>query len=141
MLEKILVYGHDSILLMTHRKILEKEHFQVFAALELEDAIHEIANREIDLLILCQSLRPFERGGILDTVRANRPAMKILIMEPDEDISLHKPQEQAVDVLPELGDFLSVIHRMLSTSGGVGWFTNLNRVAVGDSVTSSKSIE
>jgi CheY-like chemotaxis protein len=77
---KVLVYGNDPILLMTRRLILEKVGCRVLTTMEFADAMLILMNQQIDLLVVCHSLRDEERQGILETARALKPDIKTVIL-------------------------------------------------------------
>jgi DNA-binding NtrC family response regulator len=77
---KILVYGNDPILVTTRRLILEKAGYHALATTEFSDAMLVLMNQEIDVLIVCQSLRDEERQGILETAHALKPDIKCVIL-------------------------------------------------------------
>jgi hypothetical protein len=126
MFDSILVYGNDPILLMTRRLALEKAAFRVFTSMVYEDTMHMMLNQQLDLLILCQSLKTDERHGALTTSRHVYPPMKTLIMATKgESPSLVAVWEQVVE--PQYGPetLLVVIKRMLKqndifTATGLG---------------------
>jgi DNA-binding response OmpR family regulator len=77
---KILVYGNDPMLVTTRRLILEKAGYHALATTEFSDAMLVLMNQEIDVLIVCQSLRDEERQGILETAHALKPDIKCVIL-------------------------------------------------------------
>ena len=72
-----------------------------------------VLNQEIALVILCQSLKPDERLGVSATIRAAKPRMKILIMEPDELSPILAAHEEVVNALLGPGVLLAAVNRML----------------------------
>jgi DNA-binding NtrC family response regulator len=114
MFDKVLVYGNDPILIMTRRLVLEKAGFRVFTSMKYEDTVQMMVNQQLDLLILCQTLKTNERLGVLATSRRVYPPMKTVIMSPTEESpSLAVSREQIVEPLHGPETLLAVITRML----------------------------
>jgi len=52
----ILLYGHDPVLLMTRRLILERSGFEVWSALDLKEVEIITGSQNIDILITCHTV-------------------------------------------------------------------------------------
>jgi DNA-binding response OmpR family regulator len=81
MSRNILIYGNDPTLLLTRRLVLQHAGFNVTATSEFHQAVSLTITGQIDLLILCQSLGPHERQGVLETARGAKPTMKTFILD------------------------------------------------------------
>jgi hypothetical protein len=79
----ILVYGNESTLVTTRGLILEKAGYRVFTAIEFSAAMIALMNQQIDVLLLCQSLRDEERRGIVETAHAIRPDIRCAVFGYD----------------------------------------------------------
>ena len=77
----ILVYGNDEILVMTRCLILGKAGYEVFTAQTFGNAMLVLMNHQIDLCVLCQSLRDEERRGIFETAHALQPEAKCAVLD------------------------------------------------------------
>jgi hypothetical protein len=111
---KILVYGHDPLLLMTRGQLLEHAGFRVIRAQEFADAIQLTMNQHFDVLVLCQTLRADERQGMLAIAHAIQPPTKTLIFMVDE---IPIPNVGTDDVVLEAlaRPFFVVIDQMLGS--------------------------
>jgi DNA-binding response OmpR family regulator len=76
----ILVYGNDEILVMTRGLILGNAEYEVFTAQTFGNAMLVLMNYQIDLVVLCQSLKDEERRGVLETARALQPEIKCVAL-------------------------------------------------------------
>src|SRR6185437_13569950 len=74
---QILVVSRDQMLLQTRRLILGT-YFDVEAAGRISEAGSILANREFDLIVLCDTLSNSECRQILDMVRHQRPQPTLL---------------------------------------------------------------
>jgi DNA-binding response OmpR family regulator len=115
---RILIYGNDSLLLMTRRLILEKEGYRAFTTLELSDAIQLIMTQQLDVLVLCQSLTVEECDDVLGTVREVAPTLKIIIIGHDGSVRPNKEQEQTLQPLQGPGSLLAAVHKMVGAADG-----------------------
>src|SRR5258705_12766432 len=77
----VLVYGNDEILVMTRCLILGNAGYEVFTAQTFGHAMLVLMNHQIDLCVLCQSLRDEERRGILETAHALQPETKCAVLD------------------------------------------------------------
>jgi hypothetical protein len=118
MLNRILLYGNDSLLLMTRRLILEREGYRTFTTLEFGDAIRLIMTQELDVLILCQSLTVEECNGVLATVREVAPTLRTIILDHDGSVQPIKTREQTIEPLRGPRTLLAAISKMLGTTDG-----------------------
>jgi hypothetical protein len=118
MLNKILIYGNDSLLLMTRRLILEKEGYRVFTTLEFGDAIRLTMTQQLDVLVLCQSLTVEECNGVLGTVREIAPTLKTIILDHEGLVQPIKGQEQTLEPLRGPRSLLTAVHKMVGTTDG-----------------------
>jgi hypothetical protein len=118
---KILAYGNDPILLATRRLVLENAGYRVFTTLEFSDAILVLLNQQIDVLLLCHSLRDDERRGVLETARAITEDVKCVILHYD---GLAVPVEDAevVEGLEGPSTLLSAIGKLLTPKAGLHAF-------------------
>ena len=66
----ILVYGNDEILVMTRCLILRKAGYEVFTAQTFGNAMLVLMHHQIDVCLLCHSLKDEERRGIIETAQA-----------------------------------------------------------------------
>jgi hypothetical protein len=77
----ILVYGNDEILVMTRCLILGKAGYEVFTAQTFGNAMLVLMDHQIDVCVLCQSLRDEERRGIWETAHALQPETKYAVLD------------------------------------------------------------
>jgi hypothetical protein len=80
---QVLVYGHDSLLLMTRELLLRGAGFDVCVCSTVDAAHAILAAHPFDLLVLCHSADPTERSSILATARARQKNLAILILVAD----------------------------------------------------------
>ncbi len=80
----VLIYGNESILTKTRGLILEKAGYKVFTAESFSDAMLVLVHHQIDICVLCQSLKDEERRGILETAHALQPEMNCAVLEGAE---------------------------------------------------------
>jgi hypothetical protein len=64
--------------------ILEKADYRVFPAQTFGNAMLVLINHQIDIVVLCQSLKDEERRGILETARALQPEIKCAVLNFEE---------------------------------------------------------
>jgi hypothetical protein len=77
----ILVYGNDEVLVMTRCHILGRAGYEVFTAQTFGNAMLVLMNHQIDVCVLCQSLKVEERRGILETGHALQPEIKCAVLD------------------------------------------------------------
>jgi hypothetical protein len=63
----------------TRHLIVEKAGYQAFSATDFAGAVNVLMNQQLDLVLLCQSLRP---GIILEKARAITPARAMGLQSP-----------------------------------------------------------
>jgi hypothetical protein len=80
----ILVYGNDAISVMTRCLILGKAGYEVFTAQTFGNAMLMLMNHQIDVCVLCRSLRDEERRGISETAHALQPNTKCAVLDSGE---------------------------------------------------------
>jgi hypothetical protein len=80
----ILVYGNDEVLVMTRCLILGKAGHEVFTAQTFGHAMLVLMNHQIDVCVLCQSLKVEERRGILETAHTLQPESKCVLLDSGE---------------------------------------------------------
>ena len=91
MQETILVYGNDEILVITRSLILQKAGYKVFTSQTFGNAMLVLMHHQIDLCVLCQSLRDEQRRGILETVQALQPESKCVVLDFGESEGMVEP--------------------------------------------------
>jgi DNA-binding response OmpR family regulator len=76
----ILFYGHDELLLMTRRRILEGAGFRAGVTSQLKEIPRLVCELPADLVVLCHSLSRTEcvMAGLL--TRNHRPDVRMLLM-------------------------------------------------------------
>jgi len=79
--ETILVYGNESLSVMTPGLILERAGYKVFTATKFAFALLAVVNERIDVLLLCQCLSDEERRGIVETARAVKPEIECVHLD------------------------------------------------------------
>jgi hypothetical protein len=110
---KILIYGNDEILVMTRCLILGKAGYEVFTAQTFGNAMLVLVNHQIDLCVLCQSLKDEERRGILETAHALQPESKCVVL----DFGASEVATEGVDLIRGLAGpstLLRAIGKMLT---------------------------
>jgi hypothetical protein len=77
----VLVYGNDEALVMTRCHILGKAGYEVFTAQTFGNAMLVLLNHQIDVCVLCQSLKVEERRGIWETANEIQPDIKCVVLD------------------------------------------------------------
>ena len=77
----VLVYGNDEVLVIARCHILGKAGYEVFTAQTFANAMLVLLNHQIDVCVLCQSLKVEERRGILETAHALQPEIKCAVLD------------------------------------------------------------
>jgi DNA-binding response OmpR family regulator len=79
----ILFYGHDELLLMTRRRILEGAGFRAGVTSQLKEISRLVCELPADLVVLCHSLSRTEcvMAGLL--AKNHRPDVRMLLMVAD----------------------------------------------------------
>jgi DNA-binding response OmpR family regulator len=77
----ILVYGNDEISVMSRSLSLSNAGYEVFTAQTFGNAMLVLMNNQIDIVVLCQTLKDEERRGILETAHALRPDSKCVVLD------------------------------------------------------------
>lgn len=109
----ILIYGNDAMLVMTRGLILEKAGYQVFGAETFGNAMLVLMHHQIDVFVLCQSLKDEERRGILETAHALQPETKCAVLDfgesevPAEGIDLIRGLAGPTALLSAVGKLLT----------------------------------
>jgi hypothetical protein len=80
----ILVYGNDPMLVTTRGLILENAGYKLFSAETFGNAMLVLMNHQIDVCVLCQSLRDDERRGIVETAHVLQPDIKCAVLDFEE---------------------------------------------------------
>jgi DNA-binding response OmpR family regulator len=80
----ILVYGNDAMLVTTRCLILERAGHRVLTAQAFPNAMLMLMSDQIDIIVLCQSLKDEERRGILETAHALQPEIICAVIDFDE---------------------------------------------------------
>jgi hypothetical protein len=68
-------------LVTTRALILESEGYRTFTATEFGNAMLVLMNHQIDIVVLCQSLKDEERRGIIETAHALQPDIRCLVLD------------------------------------------------------------
>ena len=108
----ILVYGNDEMLVATRGLVLEKSGYEVFTAQTFSNAMLVLMNHQIDLCVLCHSLKDEGRCGILETARALEPETRCAVL----DLTETQAEIEGVDLIRGLAQptkLLTTIGRML----------------------------
>jgi hypothetical protein len=77
----ILVYGNEEMLVKTRGLIFEKAGYKAFTAQTFGNAMLVLMNHQIDIIVLCQSLKDEERRGIVETAHALHPEIKCAVID------------------------------------------------------------
>jgi two-component SAPR family response regulator len=80
----ILVYGNDATLVTTRCLVLERAGYIALPAQAFGNAMLMLLNHQIDIIVLCQSLKDEERQGIVETARALQPEIKCVVIDFNE---------------------------------------------------------
>ena|ERR1700759_1120292 len=110
----ILIYGNEEVLLTTRQLILEKAGYQVFSAKNVATALRALVNEPIDALLLCQSLSEDERRRTLETARAVKPDIKIVVFCVN-GLEIKANNEQAFTSLLGPATLVKTISRLINT--------------------------
>src|SRR5580698_8399258 len=101
------------MLTMTRGLILEKTGYRVHTAMDFSDALLLLADEEIDILLLCQTLSDEERRGILETAHVIRPDIKCAIFGYcGREVSLD--DEKRVEKLDGPNTLIAALDRILN---------------------------
>jgi DNA-binding response OmpR family regulator len=79
----ILFYGHDELLLMTRRRILEGAGFRADVTSEVKEIPRLVRKLPADLVVLCHSLSRTECVVARMIARNHRPEVPILLLAAD----------------------------------------------------------
>jgi DNA-binding response OmpR family regulator len=79
----ILFYGHDELLLMTRRRILEGAGFRAGVTSQVEEFSRLVRELPADLVVLCHSLSRTECVMAGMVARNHRPDVRMLLMVAD----------------------------------------------------------
>ena len=109
---RILIFGHEPVLLESRCLILERAGFQVWTASEAAETASLIVSKEIDLLILCRSILRTERGDILTIAHEVRPEMKNLILADDLSRDAAPGRDTIADHFMSPEALLATAHRL-----------------------------
>jgi hypothetical protein len=108
----ILVYGNDEMLVATRGLVLEKAGYRVFTVQTFSNAMLVLMNHQIDLCVLCHSLKDEERRGILETAQALQPEIKIAALSFDgndvvmDGVSVYRGLNGPPSLLAAIGQML-----------------------------------
>jgi ActR/RegA family two-component response regulator len=91
----VLVYGNDEILVMTRSLILGNAGYEVFTAQTFGNAMLVLMNNQIDIVVLCQTLKDDERRGIVETAHALKAETKCVVL----DFGASKVAIEGVDLI------------------------------------------
>ena len=78
---RILIFGHDSVLLETRRLVLLHSGFDVTVALDVQKTADLLATRSFDLFILCHSLSVKDCESALALAHSLDSGMKTMILD------------------------------------------------------------
>jgi hypothetical protein len=113
MQHQVLIYGHDLILLQTRELILKRAGFDVCVT-ELPGQVRTIlATRQIDLLILCQTVDEVERSKIMATAHAYQKSLSTLFLAPGAGSSSSSDNNTTFSTLDGPQNFLGVVCRLM----------------------------
>jgi hypothetical protein len=111
---RILIFGHDSMLLKTRCLILKRAGFQVRTSTALEGASKILVNEEIDLFILCRSVSRAELKYALSVAHEILPEMKNLILSDDLPTTFCTSRDTLVNCFLDPEALVSVATRLTS---------------------------
>lgn len=112
---RILIFGHDSILLRTRCLILKRAGFQVRTTMDLKGAAKMVLEEEIDLFILCRSVDETEIKDALNVAHEIRPEMKNLILSDDLSRTFFTGRDTVVDCFLSPEALVSVTVRLTTS--------------------------
>jgi DNA-binding response OmpR family regulator len=105
----ILLFGRDTRLLETRKRVLQSVGYRVYIASVLSAVSHMLREKEVDLLILCHSLPMVDRGRAL-ALTYRWPMMRSLVLTAGEDGSRD-------NLLTEVRDAVGGPAELASTAG------------------------
>jgi DNA-binding response OmpR family regulator len=79
----VIFYGHDELLLMTRRRILEGAGFRADVTSEVKEIPRLVRELPADLVVLCHSLSRMECVVAGIVARNHRPQVQMLLMASD----------------------------------------------------------
>ena len=95
---QLLCFGHDEMLLMTRKWLLEK-HIQVQLARDSSAVAELVSQHAFEIAILCHTINPKERLQAIDLLREKSKETKILCLTPiSGSSSLLRMEEDCVVV-------------------------------------------
>lgn len=109
---RVLLFGHDDMLLHTRSLILEGAGFQVWTAQNLGHAAETMVIQQIDALILCQTLSADERSKAIVMGEALCPEMKVLVLEDEYARAPRRKAVAALDTITSPVTFIAAVRRM-----------------------------
>ena len=110
----ILLYGHDHVLLMTRTLLFERAGFRVKSTLSQQEAARLSEIEDLDLLVLCHTLKREEQEQTMRALRDARPHLRGLALTQGEGRAA--PAEDVTEFVNRLegpGVLLARIERMM----------------------------
>lgn len=109
---RVLCYGHDPMLLLTRRWILEKE-FCVENCSSLSQLAEMLGQGQVDLVLVCQSVPDSECDEVIELARSAWPAVKTLVLQESAHGVCSTHSDMAMENLGGPPVLLQEIHTLL----------------------------
>jgi hypothetical protein len=116
---RLLCYGHDEMLLYTRGQILGRE-FLVERCHTLTGLKQVLSRGPLDLVLLCHSVPDAECEEVIETVRAESPGVKVLVMHEATPGACSMHSDASIKNLEGPPALLHEIHALLGTAAAQG---------------------
>jgi DNA-binding response OmpR family regulator len=120
---RLLCYGHDGMLLYTRKLILEAE-FSVERCEELSGLAEVLSRGRVDLVLVCHSVPQEECAEVIEKVRAESPAVKVLALQESLGGACSAHSDATMDNLEGPPALLHEIHALLGMATGENEITD-----------------
>lgn len=111
---RILVFGHDPILLSTRTMILRREGFDVLTSSDLPQATRLLDQHPVDLLILCHTAHPEEQQTLLSLAHTALRDTRTLVLFAGDPGSTPSAPDPTLSILEGPHSLLSTVHGLIN---------------------------
>ncbi len=113
----VLIYGHDSLLLQTRRRILEQAGYTVWTTGSLDQVEILLAREAIGVFIVCQTISDEEGEAAIRLAHQSRPETKTLVMSLTKQRLLNTARETPFHVSAGPRTLLKTVRRLVGEPG------------------------
>jgi DNA-binding response OmpR family regulator len=135
----VIFYGHDELLLMTRRRILEGAGFRADVTSEVKEIPRLVRELPADLIVLCHSLSRMECVVAGIVARNDRPQVQMLLMASDGFFRERDTADEILTLSLEPERLVDKVRSMLDErpQGKVVVFSEEGRMRASDLVRTS----